>query len=93
VTDHLNDPDFTEPACVAAWEELVDELERSDLSLAEAERKWSEISTTLILARLQLGLSSGRGAALITLRRAAALADRAERHALSAWGRLELARS
>jgi hypothetical protein len=90
VSDYLKDPDFTDPACVAAWEELVDELERSDMSPVEAERTWQEISGILVLARLQLGLVGGRGAAPITVRRAAALADRAERRSLAAWGAREL---
>jgi len=93
VIDHLKDPDFTDPACAAAWEELVDELERTDMPPAEAERAWLSVSTTLVLARLQLGLAGERGAAPITLRRAAALADRAERHSLVAWARRELAHS
>jgi len=92
VSDHFNDPDFTDPACVDAWEELVDELERAELTLEESERTWQSLSATLVLARLQLGLVSDRGAAPLTIRRAAALADRAERHSLSAWGRLETAR-
>ena len=92
MTDHLKDPDFTDPACVDAWEELVNELEQAEMPPEEAERTWRAVSTTLVLARLQLGLVSGRGGVPITIQRAAALADRAERHSLSAWGRAELAR-
>jgi hypothetical protein len=89
--DYLKEPDLMDPACVAAWEELVDELERSEMSPVEAEHRWLETAAVLVLARLQLGLIGGRGAAPITLRRAAALADRAERHSLAAWGARELA--
>ena len=91
-SDYLKDPDFTDPACVAAWEEWIDELKRAEMGLEEANRTWLSVSSTLVLARLQLGLVSERGAAPITIRRAAALADRAERRSLTAWGRLELAR-
>lgn len=91
-SDYLKDPDFTDPACVAVWEEWIDELERAEMTLEEANRTWLSVSSTLVLARLQLGLVSERGAAPITIQRAAALADRAERRSLSAWGRLELAR-
>ena len=92
MTDHLNDPDFTDPACVAAWEEMVNELKQAEMPPQEAKRTWLAVSTTLVLARLQLGLVSGRGGVPITIQRAAALADRAERRSLSAWGRVELAR-
>ena len=61
MTDHLNDPDFTDSACVDAWEDLVDELEQAEMTLVEAERTWLSVSTTLVLARLQLGLVSGQG--------------------------------
>ena len=40
MTDHLNDPDFTDPACVDAWEEMVDELEQAEMPPEEAERTW-----------------------------------------------------
>ena len=89
--DYLKEPDFMDPACVAVWEELVDELERRDMSPVEAERTWLGISDVLVLARLQLGLVGGGGAAPITVRRAAALADRAKRHSLAAGGARELA--
>ena len=80
--DDFHDPDFCDPACVAAWEQLVERTERRDMSLFDAERTWREIWTTLTLARLHLDLAKGRGAVPITVQRAAALADRAERHAL-----------
>ena len=63
------------------------------MGLEEANRTWLSVSSTLVLARLQIGLVSERGAAPITIRRAAALADRAERRSLTAWGRLEEARA
>ena len=91
VIDYLKDPDFTDPACVDAWEELVDELERADMTPEEAERKWLSVSTTLVLARVQLGLASERRAAPITIQRAKVLADRAENHSTAAWAAQELA--
>ena len=93
MTDHLKDPDLTDPMCVDVWEEFVDELEQAEMTPEQAKRTWQSVSATLVLAWLQVGLVSGRGAVPITIQRAAALADRAERHSLTAWGRLEVARS
>lgn len=87
---HLTAPDFLDPACVAAWEQLIDELERTDMQAVEAERTWLQIAAVLLLARLQLGLVSARVAPL-TLRRVAALADRAERLSFAAWGHAAMA--
>jgi len=91
VSDYLQDPDFADPACVAAWEELLDELDHAEMAPAEAERTWLSVSMTLVLARVQLGLASQRGAAPITIRRAAALADRAEWRSLRALAAREAA--